>query len=128
MLPVLGILFLMFLVLFKFLPNRKANLLSQVPGALITAASWIIFSYLFSFYFEIFPGFSNMYGSLTALIIVMLWIYFLMNLMLYGAEINTYFEKDFMTAKKNMKERRKLRKRKKDAGAAEAEKSLDSRE
>ena len=94
MLPVLGILFLMFLVLFKFLPNRKANLLSQVPGALITAASWIIFSYLFSIYFELFPGFSNMYGSLTALIIVMLWIYFLMNLMLYGAEINTYFEKD----------------------------------
>ena len=106
MLPILVILFLVFLILFRFLPNRKATLLSQVPGAVLTAFAWVAFSYLFSLYFELFPGFSNMYGSLTALIIVMLWINFLMNLMLYGAEINTYFETDFVHARESIKQRR----------------------
>ena len=39
-----------------------------------------------------------MYGSLTALIMVMLWLYICMNLLLYGAEINAYFEKQFRMA------------------------------
>ena len=36
-------------------------------------------------------GFSSMYGSLAALIIVMLWVYFLMTLLLYGAELNALY-------------------------------------
>lgn len=48
-------------------------------------------SYGFSLYLN-FSEFGNMYGSLTALIMVMLWLYVCMNLLLYGAEINAYFE------------------------------------
>ena len=77
---VFAVLFLVFLLLYKVLPNRKATLKSQVPGALIIAVAWSIFSYGFSFYFEIFPGFSNMYGNLTTIIMVMIWLYFCMNL------------------------------------------------
>ena len=91
-------LFLIFLILYKMLPNRKATFKSQVPGAVLIAAGWSLFSYFFSLYFELFPGFSNMYGSLTALIMVMLWLYICMNLLLYGAEINSYFEKQFRLA------------------------------
>ena len=58
----------------------------------------------FSIYFDMFPGFSNMYGSLTALIMVMLWLYICMNLLLYGAEINAYFEKQFRMAQASMRE------------------------
>ena len=75
-------LFLIFLILYKMLPNRKATFKSQVPGALLIAAGWSLFSYFFSIYFDMFPGFSNMYGSLTALIMVMLWLYIYMNLLL----------------------------------------------
>ena len=96
---VFAVLFLVFLLLYKVLPNRKATLKSQVPGALIIAVAWSIFSYGFSLYFEIFPGFSNMYGNLTTIIMVMIWLYFCMNLFLYGAEINAYFEKDFRKAR-----------------------------
>lgn len=39
-----------------------------------------------------------MYGSLSALIMVMLWLYCCMNLLLYGAEINAYFENQFRQA------------------------------
>ena len=97
-------LFLIFLILYKMLPNRKATLKSQAPGAILIAAGWSLFSYFFSLYFELFPGFSNMYGSLTALIMVMLWLYICMNLLLYGAEINSYFEKQFRMAQASMRE------------------------
>ena len=86
------------------LPNRKATFKSQVPGAVLIAAGWSLFSYFFSLYFELFPGFSNMYGSLTALIMVMLWLYICMNLLLYGAEINSYFEKQFRLAQASVRE------------------------
>lgn len=98
------VLFLVFLVLYRVLPNRKATFKSQVPGAFITAVAWSLFSYGFSLYFEIFPGFSNMYGNLTALIMVMLWMYVCMNLMLYGAEINAYFEKEFRQARASVRD------------------------
>ena len=99
-----GGLFLVFLILYKMLPNRKATLKSQVPGAVLIAAGWSLFSYFFSLYFELFPGFSNMYGSLTALIMVMLWLYICMNLLLYGAEINSYFEKELRKAQASVRE------------------------
>ena len=92
------VLFLVFLVLYRYLPNRKASLKSQVPGAFIIAVAWSLFSYFFSLYFTFFPNFSNMYGSLSALIMVMLWLYVCMNLLLYGAELNAYFEKQFRQA------------------------------
>lgn len=101
---VFGVLFLVFLVLYKVLPNRKATFKSQVPGAFITAVAWSVFSYFFSLYFEIFPGFSNTYGNLTALILVMLWMYVCMNLMLYGAEINAYFETEFRKAQASVRD------------------------
>lgn len=92
-------LFFVFLVLYRYLPNRRVSLKSQVPGAFLTAVAWSVFSYLFSLYFTFFPDFSIMYGSLSTLILVMVWLYFCMNLLLYGAEINAYFESQFRQAK-----------------------------
>lgn len=102
---VFGVLFLVFLMLYKVLPNRKATLKSQIPGAFLIAIAWSVFSYGFSFYFEIFPGFSNMYGNLATIIMVMLWLYVCMNLLLYGAEINAYFENDFRKARRTVREK-----------------------
>lgn len=101
---VFSALFLVFLCLYKMLPNRKASFKSQVPGALLTAVIWSAFSYGFSIYFELFPNFSNMYGSLAAIVMVMLWLYVCMNLLLYGAETNAYFEKQFRMAQNSMRE------------------------
>lgn len=94
--------FLVFLVLFRYLPNRRASLKSQVPGAFFTAVAWSVFSYLFSLYFTFFPDFSIMYGSLSTLILVMVWLYFCMNFLLYGAEVNAYFEKEFRQVKMSL--------------------------
>ena len=95
-------LFFIFLVLFKVLPGRKATFRSQVPGAFLTAIAWSAFSYLFSLYFGLFPGFTNMYGSLAAIIAIMLWLDVSMILVLYGAEVNAYFENDFRKAQRSV--------------------------
>lgn len=100
---VFAVLIVVFLVLYKVLPNRKATFKSQLPGAFIIAVAWLIFSYGFSRILNFFLNFGNMYGSLTALIMVMLWLYVCMNLILYGAEINAYFENEFRRAQKSVK-------------------------
>lgn len=82
------LLILIFAVIYRFMPNTKIQFKYQLPGAVFTAVSWSAFSYGFSLYVDYFSNMSNMYGSLTTLIIVMLWLYMCMYIMLSGAAIN----------------------------------------
>lgn len=86
----LVILALLFAVLYTYLPNRKLAFVRQLPGAVFTSIAWAIFSYVFSIYLEYAGNMSVLYGSLTTLVVVMLWLYFCMYLLFIGAEINQY--------------------------------------
>lgn len=86
------ILVLFFLFLFTFIPNRKSKIFAELPGAIATAAGWIGFSYLYSFYIDHMSNFTNTYGSLTAIVLLMLWLYACMYMMLIGGEINVIFQ------------------------------------
>lgn len=94
---IVGVAFLtlVFMVMYRFVPNRRARILSQAPGALFSAVCWYMFSIFFSIYVQYSPGLANMYGSLTTIVLVMLWLYFCMYIILLGAEINSYFEDQF---------------------------------
>lgn len=81
-----------FALLYMFLPNRRAGFFEQLPGALLAAAGWYLFSYGFSIYIEYSHAF-NMYGSLTTLILLMFWLYFVMYIVLTGLEWNCRREK-----------------------------------
>ena len=83
-------LFSVFLLLYKFIPKHKMSLKSQIPGAIFSSIAWIITSFIFSIYIDVFKGFSNTYGSLTSIILIMMWIYICMYIILLGAEINTF--------------------------------------
>ena len=80
------------LSIYMFLPNKRRRLRSQLPGAIFTAFGWTLASFIFSVYMDIFKGFSNMYGSLTTIVIIMLWLYFCMYVMLLGGEMNDLLE------------------------------------
>lgn len=84
------ILCFLFTVLYTYLPNRKQRLSHQIPGAVFAAVSWGVFSYVFAIYLEYASNMSVLYGSLTTLIVIMLWLYFCMYLLFIGAEINHY--------------------------------------
>ena len=81
--------FLVFLFIYKFISRSNMPTKNQVPGALFSSVLWYITSWFFSIYIDLFKGFSNTYGSLASIILVMMWLYFAMYIVLIGAEINT---------------------------------------
>lgn len=85
----LALFILFFAVLYLVLPNRKAGFAEQLPGAVFAAVGWYLFSYGFSIYIEYSNAF-NMYGSLTTLVLLMFWLYFVMYIVLIGMEINEW--------------------------------------
>lgn len=83
-------------LVYKFLPNRsnraKTTLRKQLPGAVFTACGWLLISFIFSIYLDVFTGFSSMYGSLTTIVLIMLWLYGCMYIILLGGEVNAMLE------------------------------------
>lgn len=77
-----------FTLIYRFMPGNEIPLSQHLPGAVVSSLGWFLFSYAFSVYVDDFSGFSNMYGSLTTLILLMLWLYFGMYITLIGAEFN----------------------------------------
>jgi len=78
-----------FWALYLFVPDRKSGHSSvELPGAVLCAGGWMGFSYLFSFYIDHMSDFSAMYGSLTAIVLCMVWLYACMYLLFAGAEFN----------------------------------------
>ena len=86
----LGTLIFCFTGLYTFVPNRDLSWREQIPGALFSTVCWIGISLGFSIYFRFFNKFSYTYGSLTAVVLLMLWLYFCICALFLGAEIN-YF-------------------------------------
>ena len=71
--------------------GRKLRFLCHMPGAVISAMGWIFASQIFSFYIENFANYSYVYGSLTVIVLMMLWTYLCMVIFLFGGEINKLF-------------------------------------
>ena len=95
--PTMIILTLFWIVVYKYLPDRsvtgKVTFRAQIPGALLTSCGWMVISFIFSIYLDIFTGFSTMYGSLTMLILILLWLYMCMYVIILGGELNAMIER-----------------------------------
>jgi membrane protein len=86
-------LFLLFAIaLVYFLgPNLKARRRGQVilPGAIVALIGWLTASAGLRFYLDYFSTFGRTYGSLGAVIALLLWLYLTGAALLLGAEINS---------------------------------------
>lgn len=89
---ILCVLMVFSVCVYRFLPNKRGKIRSQIPGAIFTAFGWTLASFFISIYMDIFKGFSNMYGSLTTIVLIMLWFYFCMYILLIGGEINVLIQ------------------------------------
>lgn len=78
----------LFTAMFMVLPNRKNSFRESLPGAVLASFGWIVFTKLFSFYMVHYSGYSNVYGSVYALALSMLWLYFCLSIMFYGGALN----------------------------------------
>ena len=104
---------LVFAALFTFLPQKKNKYRGQLWGAAITSAGWLVISYGFSLYIKFFPRVSYIYGSLTALMLLMLWLFFCIYILLIGAELNKHIENGYFKRLGMRILRRRVKNRKK---------------
>ena len=78
----------LFSLLYLALPNRRQRLSRVLPGALAAAGAWLLFSALFSVYVNHFAKGLALYGSLTTMVLTMLWVYACVSIVFYGAFLN----------------------------------------
>lgn len=82
-----------FNLIYYFAPDIKKQEWKWVtPGSLIGVALWLLVSFGFKTYLSYFNSYSATYGSLGALIIMMLWFYFTGMAIMIGGEVNSEIE------------------------------------
>lgn len=73
----------------KFLPAGDRSVTSVLPGIVVTIVLWICAGFGFSWYLKLFPGaYSATYGSLATTMVVLVFLYMLAAIFIYGGEVN----------------------------------------
>ncbi len=79
-----------FTLMYYFIPKRHGRIRDEIPGAIFSSVLWITFSYLYSIYVDTKHTFGSVYGSLTSIVLLMLWLYFCIIFVFSGAMLNQY--------------------------------------
>lgn len=84
----------------------RERIVQHLPGAVFTTLGWMLFSYGITLYIHFFPSASAIYGSLTAVCLMLLWIYICVIILLLGAEVNKLIlrNKGILVKAKDVKE------------------------
>lgn len=80
----------LFTALFMALPNRHNGFWDSLPGAFLASSGWLIFSHVYSIYVESSTNYATIYGSVYAMAVSMLWLYFCVSIVFYGGLLNRY--------------------------------------
>lgn len=83
---------LLLTTLYIVAPNRRIRLRDALPGAVFASIAWVAVSWVFSFYVNTFANYSLLYGSLGAIIVLMLWLYLTGVILLLGGLFNHLLE------------------------------------
>ena len=81
---------LIFTLMFMVLPNQRNRFVDSLPGGILASIGWLVFSDLFSIYVENFNSYSNIFGSIYAVALGMLWLYCCLSILFYGGALNHY--------------------------------------
>lgn len=88
---------LVFSLIYMVLPNRRNRFLRSLPGAIVAAVGWQVFSAMFSVYVELMlKGYTNIYGSIYTIAICMLWVYWCMCILLFGGVLNRILQPKYL--------------------------------
>ncbi len=84
----------------------KLKYFKQIPGAMLASLGWMLFSVGFT-YIVNFSNSFTVYGTMTLLVLVMLWIYFSMYLLLLGAYFNHVWFRAKSSVRRHLKKKMK---------------------
>jgi membrane protein len=89
-----GLVFLALALVYRFAPARQIPCWDWLsPGTVAAALLWLIGSAGFSFYVARFSSYDKTYGSLGAVVVLLMWLYVSAYIVLAGAELNSAIEK-----------------------------------
>jgi membrane protein len=92
--PVLLILVsLMLAVLYWASPNAKQGFRWISPGSIVAVLLWLLASGLFTVYLANFGHYNKVYGSIAAVVILLVWLWVSNIALLFGAEFNAELER-----------------------------------
>src|SRR5918911_1182356 len=92
---VLAFVLLGFALIYYFAPDARDQDWKWItPGSVVGVALWLLVSFAFKTYLTYFNSYSATYGSLGAVIILMLWFYFTGAAIIIGGEINSEIENE----------------------------------
>ncbi len=77
--------------LYKMLPNREVSKKSTTYSAFFTTIVWLIGTEIYSIYFRFFSNYNLFYGSISNLIMLMVWVYFLAYVFVLGMALSATY-------------------------------------
>lgn len=80
--------FIMVKLIFTIAPDSMIRSKITTKGAFFTTVSWVVFTFIYSYYVQHFSHYDIFYGSLSNIIIMMMWIYILSCSLVIGIAIN----------------------------------------
>ena len=86
--------FTMVLFMYVFLSGRKLSIRYHVFGTIFTIIAWELFSVIFSAYLKLSTNRSVIYGSFSALVALLLWIYIAICILLAGGVLNQHIHRE----------------------------------
>lgn len=90
---ILFVLSIIFALIYNFLPyHKRLRWVWITPGAVVGIVLWLLLSYGFRLYLGFFNSYDKTYGSLGAVIILMLWLYLTALVILVGGTINAILQ------------------------------------
>jgi membrane protein len=84
----------MYFSIYKIIPNKKVHFKSALQAALFTGLLWELAKHLFSWYVTHLTEYSLVYGSLSTLVIFILWVYYSATILVVGGEFAYFLEED----------------------------------
>jgi membrane protein len=80
-------------MVYHFGPNRKQAFRQVFPGAVLATLLWLLATLVFGWYVSYVANYNVLYGSVGAGLALLVWMYVLSVIVLYGAEFNAAREK-----------------------------------
>ncbi len=90
---------LMIFTMYRFVPPKKLDNVSMFKGALFASLSYEIIKLIFSYYITEINDYTSIFGSLSVVVILMIWIWYTCFLFVIGAEVSwVFYEKNRIRA------------------------------
>jgi YihY family inner membrane protein len=90
----IGFIFVITILAYVYLPNRRAPITFGIPGAAVNAVGYSLGQVAFGIY-TAHANVFQIYGTLSAIFALMLWVYYACVIFLYGAHVSAQWEAHF---------------------------------